>query len=117
MTVKVDKASPSPTPTTPTPTPTPTPAHEDSAGRVDHHATSTPKPTLTVTATVTPTRPTPTAPQVIITPVGGAQTGEAPDEKSSGVGLLGLGTVMVLGSVFGGVALKRRRAAHLRGQD
>jgi hypothetical protein len=52
-----------------------------------------------------------------VTPVGGAQTGEAPDEKSSGVGLLGLGTVMVLGSVFGGVALKRRRAAHLRGQD
>ncbi|MEU0479256.1 hypothetical protein ABZ260_08760 [Streptosporangium sp. NPDC006013] len=77
--------------------------------------TSTPKPTLTVTATVTPTRPTPTAPQVIITPSGGAQTGEAP-QGSSGLGLLGAGTVMVTGSALGGVALMRRRAAHARGQ-
>lgn len=116
-TVKVEKASasPSPSPTTTSPTPTPSNTNTQPGGTTT--TTSTPKPTLTVTATVTPTRPTPTTPQVIVTPVGGAQTGEAPDEKSSGVGLLGLGTVMVLGSVFGGVALKRRRAAHVRGQD
>ncbi|MEU4404257.1 hypothetical protein AB0F88_07025 [Streptosporangium sp. NPDC023963] len=77
--------------------------------------TSTPKPTLTVTATVTPTRPTPTAPQVIITPSGGAQTGEAP-QGGSGLGLLGAGTAMVTGSALGGVVLMRRRAAHARGQ-
>ncbi|SNT61300.1 hypothetical protein SAMN05216276_10837 [Streptosporangium subroseum] len=114
VTVKVEKASTSPSPS---PSPTPTPSNTNTQPGGTTTTTSTPKPTLTVTATVTPTRPTPTAPQVIITPVGGAQTGEAPDEKSSGAGLLGLGTAMVLGSVFGGVALKRRRAAHLRGQD
>ncbi|WP_162641257.1 hypothetical protein [Streptosporangium sp. 'caverna'] len=116
-TVKVEKASASPSPSPTTTSPTPTPSNTNTQPGGSTTTTSTPKPTLTVTATVTPTRPTPTAPQVIITPVGGAQTGEAPDEKSSGVGLLGLGTAMVLGSVFGGVALKRRRAAHVRGQD
>lgn len=70
-----------------------------------------------MTATVTPTRPTPTAPQVIITPTGGAQTGEAPDEGPSGTGLVGAGAAMVLGSAWGGVVLKRRRAAHVRGRS
>ncbi|MGW0591437.1 hypothetical protein [Streptosporangium sp. NPDC002607] len=121
--------SPTVTPTTPTPTPTnthtgtSTPTHTGTttppANGVNSTSTSTttstPKPTLTVTATVTPTRPTPTAPQVIITPSGGAQTGEAP-QGSSGLGLLGAGTVMVTGSALGGVALMRRRAAHARGQ-
>ncbi|WP_433372466.1 hypothetical protein [Streptosporangium sp. CA-115845] len=121
--------SPTVTPTTPTPTPTntrtgtPTPSHTGTttppANGVNSTSTttttSTPKPTLTVTATVTPTRPTPTAPQVIITPSGGAQTGEAP-QGGSGLGLLGAGTVMVTGSALGGVALMRRRAAHARGQ-
>ncbi|MET8050780.1 hypothetical protein ABZU75_24585 [Streptosporangium sp. NPDC005286] len=121
--------SPTVTPTTPTPTPTnthtgtSTPTHTGTttppANGVNststNTTTSTPRPTLTVTATVTPTRPTPTAPQVIITPSGGAQTGEAP-QGSSGLGLLGAGTVMVTGSALGGVALMRRRAAHARGQ-
>ncbi|WP_329089855.1 MULTISPECIES: hypothetical protein [unclassified Streptosporangium] len=119
----VDPTLPTPTPTV-TPTPTPTPS--GTGGQNDDQSvgtkstttsttTSTPKPTLTVTATVTPTRPTPTTPQVIITPSGGAQTGEAPGE-GSGLGLLGAGTAMVTGSALGGVALMRRRAAHARGQ-
>ncbi|MFF0578519.1 hypothetical protein [Streptosporangium saharense] len=121
--------TPTPTPTgtppvTPTPTPTcvvspspttsttPTPTQ---GGTSTTTSTATPKPTLTVTATVTPTRPTPTAPQVVITPSGGAQTGEAPEGSPSGPGLIGAGAAMVLGSAWGGVALKRRRAAHARG--
>ncbi|MEV7005379.1 hypothetical protein [Streptosporangium sp. NPDC051022] len=118
--------TPVPTPTgtpavTPTPTPTcyvtPTTVYTTPApnGGQGTGTTSTPKPTLTVTATVTPTRATPTAPQVVVTPSGGAQTGEAPDERPSGMGLIGAGAAMVLGSAWGGVALKRRRAAHVRG--
>ncbi|MEV8633841.1 hypothetical protein AB0395_19495 [Streptosporangium sp. NPDC051023] len=122
--VTVEKL-PTSTPTTPTPTPTPTRTPTVTPSTVyttvppgTSTTTATPKPTLTVTATVTPTRPTPTAPQVVVTPTGGAQTGEAPDEKSSsGMGLIGGGTAMVLGSVIGGVALKRRRAAHARGHE
>ncbi|MBB2909387.1 hypothetical protein FHS43_000633 [Streptosporangium becharense] len=105
--------TPGPTNSTPTGTGT-TPPPGGAKGTST--TTSTPKPTLTVTATVTPTRPTPTTPQVIITPSGGAQTGEAPDQGGSGLGLVGAGTAMVAGSVFGGVALIRRRAAHARGQ-
>ncbi|MFF4417392.1 hypothetical protein ACFYY8_33125 [Streptosporangium sp. NPDC001559] len=116
--VTVEKTpTPTATPTTPTPTPTRTPTVVPSTHytTVPPH-TATPKPTLTVTATVTPTRPTPTAPQVVVTPSGGAQTGEAPDEKRSGAGLIGGGTAMVLASVVGGVALRRRRAAHSQGR-
>ncbi|MER6825787.1 hypothetical protein ABT352_07350 [Streptosporangium sp. NPDC000563] len=114
-------ATPTSTPTgtaTPTPTNTQTGAGNQTPGpnsTTRSTTTSTPKPTLTVTATVTPTRATPTAPQVIITPSGGAQTGEAP-EGGSGLGLLSAGTAMVTGSALGGVALMRRRAAHARGQ-
>ncbi len=114
--------TPTPTPTVTTPTPTPSSngnQNGDQSGGTNSTTrsttTSTPKPTLTVTATVTPTRPTPTAPQVIITPSGGAQTGEAPG-GGSGLGLLGAGTAMVTGSALGGVVLMRRRAAHARGQ-
>ncbi|GHE30959.1 hypothetical protein GCM10017673_37180 [Streptosporangium violaceochromogenes] len=110
--VKVEKTSS----TSPTPTGTQTSSTGPSPSPTGT-VTSTPKPTLTVTATVTPTRPTPTAPQVVVTPTGGAQTGQAPDDgRPSGTGLIGAGTAMVLGSAFGGVALKRRRAAHARGR-
>lgn len=116
--VKVQKApaSPSPTPS-PTVTVTKTPTPGVTYTTTPPASTATPKPTLTVTATVTPTRPTPSAPQVFVTPTGGAHTGEAPDEgRPSGMGLISGGTAMLLGSVFGGVALKRRRAAHVRGR-
>ncbi|GAA2865521.1 hypothetical protein GCM10010517_24880 [Streptosporangium fragile] len=108
--------SPSPTTTSPSPTGTGTTTPPVNGVHGTNTITSTPKPTLTVTATVTPTRPTPTTPQVIITPSGGAQTGEAPEEPGSGLGLIGAGTAMLAGSVLGGVALTRRRAAHARGQ-
>ncbi|GAA3443959.1 hypothetical protein Pve01_12560 [Planomonospora venezuelensis] len=112
-TVKVQKtsASPSPTPTTKTPTPKPTVTVTASPG-----GTATAKPTVTVTATVTPTRATPTTPQVTRVPVGGADTGVGPEEERSGMGLVGLGSVMVFGSAVGGVMLRRRRAAHTRGR-
>ncbi|WP_031167408.1 hypothetical protein [Streptosporangium roseum] len=110
-------STPGPSPTcrsttTPTPTPTSTPSNT----RQGNTSTSTPKPTLTVTATVTPTRATPTTPQVTVVPSGGAQTGEASEDGPSGMGLIGGGTAMVIGSVLGGVALKRRQAAHVRGR-
>lgn len=120
FTVKVEESpTPTPTPTTPTPTPTtprPTVTVTTTPPNGSSTTTSTPKPTLTVTATVTPTRATPTTPQVAVTPSGGAQTGEAPEGPSSGAGLIGVGAVMVFGSAWGGVALKRRRAAYVRGQ-
>ncbi|WP_406318864.1 hypothetical protein OHA77_16005 [Streptosporangium sp. NBC_01639] len=110
--------TPTPTPTCKTPVPpsqTPSPTPTVTVTRSGQGSTSTPKPTLTVTATVTPTRATPTTPQVVVTPSGGAQTGEAPDESGpSGMTLIGAGSAMVLGSGFGGVALLRRRAAHAR---
>lgn len=116
VTVKVEKVPASMTPS-PTVTVTKTPTPGVTYTTTPPASTATPKPTLTVTATVTPTRPTPSAPQVFVTPTGGAHTGEAPDEgRPSGMGLISGGTAMLLGSVFGGVALKRRRAAHVRGR-
>ncbi|MEU7986111.1 hypothetical protein AB0B56_14710 [Streptosporangium canum] len=115
--VKVEKAPTSPSPSlSPSPSPSPTTAAPKPTTTVTTTPASTPKPTLTVTATVTPTRATPTTPQVTVVPSGGAQTGEASDDGPSGMGLIGGGTAMVLGSVLGGVALKRRRAAHVRGR-
>ncbi|MBG0827680.1 hypothetical protein HS041_07880 [Planomonospora sp. ID67723] len=113
-TVKVEKASasPSPSPTTTTPTPKPTVTVTATPG-----GTATAKPTMTVTATVTPTRATPTTPQVTRVPRGGADTGVGPEDERSGMGLVGLGSVMVFGSAMGGVMLRRRRAAHARGRS
>lgn len=109
-------ASPTGSPTsTPTSTPTSSNTQSGQPTQGTNTTTSTPKPTLTVTATVTPTRPTPVAPQVVITPSGGAQTGEAP-AGGSGLGLLGAGTAMVTASALGGLVLMRRRAAHARGR-
>ncbi|WP_152990706.1 hypothetical protein [Sphaerimonospora mesophila] len=72
-------------------------------------ASTSPKPTTTTTVTMTAT---PTVAQVEVTPKGGAQTGEAPEDASSGGLLLGSGGLMLLVGVWGGVALLRRRAAH-----
>ncbi|MFJ2030459.1 hypothetical protein [Streptosporangium sp. NPDC087985] len=115
VSVKVEK-DPTPTPTNTTPTPRPTVTVTATAPNGSSTTTSAPTPTLTVTTTVTPTRATPTAPQVAVTPSGGAQTGEAPDGHSSGAGLIGAGAVMVFGSAWGGMALMRRRAAYVRGR-
>ncbi|MFB9878257.1 hypothetical protein ACFFMN_09975 [Planobispora siamensis] len=79
-------------------------------------AGTTPKPTLTVTTVVTPTRATPTTPQVTVIPQGGADTGVGPEQERPGLALVGAGSAMALGSVLGGVALKRRRSAHSGGR-
>src|SRR5690606_7161110 len=65
-----------------------------------------PRPTQTVTSTVT------ASPQVRITPVGAAQTGEAPASGPSPGALIAFGAALLTGGVLGGVALRRRRAAH-----
>ncbi|GIH69599.1 hypothetical protein [Sphaerimonospora thailandensis] len=72
-------------------------------------AGASPSPTATTTVTMTAT---PTVAQVEVTPKGGAQTGEAPEQTSSGGLLLGSGGLMLLVGVWGGVAMLRRRAAH-----
>lgn len=69
----------------------------------------TPRPTWTTTVTAT------AAPQVRVTPIGAAQTGEAP-ERHSGVVLIGVGALLLTGGALGGLALHRRRAAHSGGE-
>ncbi|RBQ22025.1 hypothetical protein DP939_05010 [Spongiactinospora rosea] len=69
--------------------------------------TASPSPVPTNTRTVTATA----TPQVQITPVGAPQTGESPAPPSGGA-LIGAGSAMLVGAIMGGVALRRRRAAH-----
>ncbi|GAA1016061.1 hypothetical protein Aple_011580 [Acrocarpospora pleiomorpha] len=89
-TVKVVKAS-----TTPTPTTTRT-------------ATVTPTPKPTTTVTVTSSASTSQSPQVAVTPVGGAQTGEMAVGGTSGRVYLWFGIVLVVGSVGAGLVWRRR---------
>lgn len=65
-----------------------------------------PRPTQTVTATVT------ASPQVRITPVGAAHTGEAPASTPPSGPLIAVGAALLTGGVLGGIAARRRRAAH-----
>ncbi|GLW96356.1 hypothetical protein [Microtetraspora sp. NBRC 16547] len=70
-------------------------------------------PTPTATTTITLSAP-PASPQVKVTPKGGARTGEAPETSHTSAALLiGSGGAMVFGGVFSGIALLRRRAAHV----
>jgi hypothetical protein len=69
-------------------------------------ASSTPRTTRTAEVTVT------ASPQVVVTPVGGAQTGDAPDPSRTPPALLGGGAIMVFGGATGGLLLRRRRARH-----
>ncbi|GGO68034.1 hypothetical protein [Nonomuraea cavernae] len=69
-----------------------------------------PKPTTTVTKTVKP--------QVIKTPKGGVDTGQAPEEPENGsYGLIAGGSLLLMGSATGGLLLRRRRAAHAGGAN
>lgn len=105
--------SPSPTGTSPSPGAS-SPGPSDSPRptvTVTNTATASPSPRPTTTTTVTMTA-TPTVAQVEVTPKGGAQTGEAPEDSSSGGLLLGSGGLMLLAGAWSGVALLRRRAAH-----
>jgi hypothetical protein len=110
--------------TTPTGGPTPTGSSTGSPGPnpsgTGGNNTTSPGNTVLVTATVSPSpRPTQTvtstvtaSPQVRITPVGAAQTGEAPASGPSPGALIAFGAALLTGGVLGGVALRRRRAAH-----
>lgn len=113
-------ASPDPSGTgTPSPgTPSPGSSPSPSAGPSDATHTGlltsvlvkgSPTPTATVTVTAPPT---PTVAQVKVIPKGGAPTGVAPARSASGVVLIGSGSVLLLASLFIGVAHRRRGAAH-----
>ncbi len=69
----------------------------------------TPTPTATTTVTLTST---PTVAQVAITPLGGAQTGVAPERSNPGVTVLVVGALLLMGGMVSGLKLLRRRAAH-----
>lgn len=72
-----------------------------------------PRPTVTTTVTATAT---PTVAQVLVTPRGGVQTGEAPAGNAAGAAmLLGSGGLLLALAAGSGVALARRRAAHATG--
>ncbi|TKK90927.1 hypothetical protein FDA94_04000 [Herbidospora galbida] len=117
--------NPSVTPsTTPTTTPTTTPSGSATpSGNVSRPPTpqenftplvsvivqGTPTPTATTTVTLTST---PTVAQVAITPLGGAQTGEAPDRSNPGAAVLVAGALLLMGGMVSGIKLLRRRAAH-----
>lgn len=88
-----------------TPTPTPSasaPAPVTSCTPVAN-ASASPRPTRTVFATVT------ASPQVRFTPVGGAQTGDAPEQRGAlPLTVAAAGFVLLSGSVAGGFLLRRR---------
>ncbi|MFI7440929.1 LPXTG cell wall anchor domain-containing protein [Nonomuraea indica] len=120
---------PSVTPTTPHPTlPTPTggttppvvPSNPYNPGPGDNVAvvSTSPRPTRTTTVTATP-KPTTTRfvkAQVLKTPKGGVDTGEAPETGGAGsYGLIAGGSVLLMGSATGGLLLRRRRATHAGG--
>ncbi|MGN9786982.1 hypothetical protein ACTMTF_36555 [Nonomuraea sp. ZG12] len=74
---------------------------------------STKSPTPSPSASASPT---PTKAQVANTPKGGVDTGEAPEPGAAGpYGLIAGGSLMLAGSVTGGLLLRRRRARHAGG--
>lgn len=77
--------------------------------------TSTTTPTTSTSATPTVTKYV--RPQVVKTPKGGVNTGEAPDPPmdSGAYTLIAGGSAMIMGSAAGGLVLWRRRAAHAGG--
>jgi hypothetical protein len=72
------------------------------------------------TTSATPTAsasPTATKAQVVKTPKGGVDTGEAPEPGAGSYGLIAGGSLMLAGSVTGGLLLRRRRAEHAGGTN
>jgi hypothetical protein len=74
----------------------------------------------TGTPTATPKTTGPTATkyvraQVVKTPKGGVDSGEAPDPEPAPYGLMAGGVVLLMGSAGGGLVLRWRRAAHAGG--
>ncbi|WP_157254682.1 hypothetical protein [Nonomuraea typhae] len=126
--------APTDTPTTPTPTTTPpttpppgnpppgngggngngnnneNPLVPVGPGRVSVN-TSTPR----ASATPTTTRYVKAAAQVLKTPKGGVETGEAPEGSGRPYALIGGGAVLLMLSATGGLMVRRRRAGHAGG--
>lgn len=103
-----DSSSSTPTPTA-TVTATVT-ATESVAATATATATATAVATTTATATVTaPAVTTTSTVQVRVTPVGAAQTGEAPDPGASGAGWMIFGSLMLAGTALGRLLARRAR--------
>ncbi|MFC5820078.1 hypothetical protein [Nonomuraea harbinensis] len=110
-----DTTSPTTTPTT-TPSTTP-PGHHDlpnDGGR--HVSVVVPGSTTTPTPSANPTVTNYKA-QVVATPTGGVDTGEAPEREAGSQALLLSGSLLLMGSVTGGLLMRRRRAEHAGGMD
>ena len=120
---------PSGTPTTPppvsptstvTPTVTPTTPGVTPPGQTDDRHVSVVVPGSTTSATSTPKASAgPTATnyraQVVATPKGGVDTGQAPEPGS--YALVAGGSLLLMGSATGGLLLRRRRASHAGGMN
>ncbi|TXK35755.1 hypothetical protein [Nonomuraea sp. C10] len=110
-----DTGTPTVTPTT-TPSTTP-PGHHDlpnDGGR--HVSVVVPGSTTTPTPSANPTVTNYKA-QVVATPTGGVDTGEAPEREAGSQALLLSGSLLLMGSVTGGLLMRRRRAEHAGGMD
>ncbi|MGW5688145.1 hypothetical protein [Nonomuraea sp. NPDC003754] len=116
--------SPTVSPTqTPTGTPATTPTRHHNGNHnsgnqttvdrlVSVHGTTTVTATPTVKTSTGPTATNYVAAQVKKTPFGGVPSGEAPEPSRQPYALMAGGTVLLLGSAAGGLAMRRRRAAH-----
>ncbi|MFB4288714.1 hypothetical protein ACBI99_13800 [Nonomuraea sp. ATR24] len=120
--------SPDPTPTqTNTSTPGPTTATTPPNRHVPWPSTShvvvvvpgsSKTPTPTAKTTPGPTATNYKAAQVDTTPLGGVDTGEAPEQVAGGsYALIAGGSLLLMGSAAGGLLVRRRRAGHAGGTD
>lgn len=112
-------ASPSPTPTTTTTPPGNNNGNHNNNGNqttadrlVSVHANTTTTATPTARTSTGPTATNYVAAQVKKTPSGGVPSGEAPEPSRQPYALMAGGSVLLLGSAAGGLAMRRRRAAH-----
>ncbi|WP_049563239.1 hypothetical protein [Nonomuraea sp. SBT364] len=119
--------SPDPTPTNtntgdPDPTATTTPPNRHVPWPSGSHVGvvvpgSSKTPTPTATASAGPTATNYKAAQVDTTPLGGVDTGEAPDQGTGSYALIAGGSLLLMGSAAGGLLVRRRRAGHAGGTD
>ncbi|MFI6293443.1 hypothetical protein ACIBEJ_17765 [Nonomuraea sp. NPDC050790] len=121
----------SPPPTTPTPTNTPTTSNDPTSTPTttppNNNGDNDPDPwhvgvvpgavkTPTTRASASPTTTRYIKAQVLKTPKGGVDTGEAPEEDAGGpYGLIAGGSALLLVSASGGLLVRRRRAEHAGG--
>lgn len=114
--------SPSPSTSTtstskPTSTPTNTSPHYNPVPTNLGHVSVVPGTVSTAStrASASPTKTTYVKAQVLKTPKGGVETGEAPEAGRQPYGLIAGGSVLLLGSAAGGLLVRRRRAVHAGG--